>query len=124
MSVQIACPDPTHWRALLEGALSSEEQADLSLHLDQCDSCRQQLETLSGGDEPFTELTRRLCQPRPAVEQGLQQALAELKEHGSQVDSEPALEEDQQIPLDFLSPSENPGHLGRLSHYDVLEVIG
>src|SRR5262249_17736669 len=29
-----------------------------------------------------------------------------------------------EVSLDFLAPSDQPGHLGRLGHYDVLHVIG
>src|SRR5262249_39564649 len=36
--------------------------------------------------------------------------------------TEPA--DDDEPSLDFLSPSETPGSLGRLGHYEILEVIG
>ncbi len=32
--------------------------------------------------------------------------------------------DDDEIPLGFLSPSKKPDSLGRLGHYEVLEVIG
>jgi len=31
---------------------------------------------------------------------------------------------ESEMPLDFLRPSEQPGHLGRVGHYEVLEVVG
>ncbi len=37
---------------------------------------------------------------------------------------EPTLESDSRTLLDFLAPSAQPGSLGRLGHYEVLEVIG
>jgi len=29
-----------------------------------------------------------------------------------------------ELPLDFLDPADQPGHLGRIGHYAVLEVVG
>src|SRR5262249_43879348 len=37
--------------------------------------------------------------------------------------TEPSVPEED-LPLDFLTPSEKPGSLGRLGHYEVQEVIG
>jgi hypothetical protein len=37
--------------------------------------------------------------------------------------TEPSVPEED-LPLEFLTPSEKPGSLGRLGHYEVLEVIG
>src|SRR3954447_21631385 len=37
---------------------------------------------------------------------------------------EPGVEDDAAEALDFLAPSDKPGSLGRLGHYEVLEVVG
>jgi serine/threonine protein kinase len=54
---------------------------------------------------------------------GLRRVLEALKEteHGKAGDlSVEAVE----VPLDFLDPPAEPGHIGRLGHYEILEVIG
>jgi eukaryotic-like serine/threonine-protein kinase len=38
--------------------------------------------------------------------------------------SENAREDDDEIPLGYLQPSSDPNSLGRLGHYEILEVIG
>ncbi len=38
------------------------------------------------------------------------------------IDASPSPE--SEMPFDFLRPSQQPGHLGRLGHYEVVEVIG
>ncbi len=40
------------------------------------------------------------------------------------VDPEPTAEASEEINLDFLNPSTKPDSLGRLGHYEVLEVVG
>src|SRR5690348_4712647 len=40
------------------------------------------------------------------------------------VPAEPPAEDEDAGPLDFLAPSQTPGSLGRLGHYEVLEVVG
>ena len=35
-----------------------------------------------------------------------------------------AEEEEDETPLDFLEPSDKPGSLGRIGHYEILEVLG
>ncbi len=118
-----SCPDPATWRALLDGTLSADETGELSAHLERCEPCRQRLESLSGPDEECSGLLRGLDRTHPAAEPGLLDVIDKLKEEGSKVgDAEPAA--DDEIRLDFLDPPLKPDQLGRLGHYDVLEVIG
>jgi eukaryotic-like serine/threonine-protein kinase len=124
MTPQTSCPDPAAWGALLEGSLTREETGELSVHLEHCETCRQRLETLSGSDDESSGVLRKMGAARPATEPGLQDVIAKLKEEGSKVESEAPCSEGEEILLGFLSPPENPGQLGRLGHYDVLEVIG
>src|SRR5690242_1076841 len=41
---------------------------------------------------------------------------------GSETETVSAKE--SELPLDFLLPTQKPGHLGRLGHYEVVDVIG
>src|SRR5713101_6206038 len=58
----------------------------------------------------------------PAVEQLI--ALGPRQDPGGDTQEELAASTDDGTSLDFLAPSDKPGLLGRLSHYEVQEVIG
>ncbi len=65
------------------------------------------------------KLRARPAEPEPA----LRKVMAQLKDNPEETtDDEPALAGD--LPLDFLTPSDKPDHLGRLERYDVLQEIG
>src|SRR5262249_21644030 len=54
-----------------------------------------------------------------------EQAIAQLKGQATTAEAAsggPDAAESEGI--DFLAPSEQPGHLGRLDHYEILEVVG
>lgn len=53
-----------------------------------------------------------------------QEASSEALRDGNATMSETDDDESDEIPLGYLQPSENPGALGRLAHYEVLEVVG
>lgn len=48
----------------------------------------------------------------------------EILSSRSNSDSESQDEQEDEIPLGYLEPSSKPGSLGRLSHYEILEVVG
>src|SRR5262245_9586941 len=58
----------------------------------------------------------------PAV----QRPPGELDDHvsASATQADPASRRDEKVSLEFLTRSEKPGSLGRLAHYEILEVIG
>src|SRR5262245_6511849 len=98
------CPEPARLRRLLDATSPGEEHAALMEHLEGCDACRQTLEGLAAGGRSWADVARNLrggTGPAPTQ--------AEAAGGGS---------------LDFLDPPEKPGQLGKLDHYEVLEVIG
>jgi WD40 repeat protein len=131
---QADCPDAVRLQDLLDGMLPDVEQAELTRHLDQCARCQQQLETLAVGGRPWSGISR-LARWRSQAEPSLGRAIAELKQALSGPSEEaiaatrshvaaPTEDEAEEPILDFLSPSEQPGHLGHLGPYEILEVIG
>jgi WD40 repeat protein/anti-sigma factor RsiW len=124
MVEQASCPDPARWKALLDGSLPEEEQAVLNGHLQTCARCQQTLESLAAGTEVWSGAARHLGQEPQADEAALQRVVAELEAEGVPPSprTEPSPSED--LSLEFLDPPEKPGQLGRLGHYEVLEVIG
>ena len=43
MTVSFTCPDPRRLQDLIDAALATDEQEELSRHLDGCEACRQKL---------------------------------------------------------------------------------
>ena len=100
-------------KRLLDGKLSAADETLVALHLETCTSCRLQLESFAA-DEHWWDSTRsNLSGSREDVER---------RSPDEQVDLfEPI---PHPIPLDFLSPSDNPAMLGRLGEFEILERIG
>lgn len=94
-------------KSALARSLLAEEELALAAHLDQCESCSAAMEEL-------------------AAEPAFFQEAAELLTCDDLDNTTPSSE--QWSPYDFgveyLEPSDNPSHLGRLSGYDISEIIG
>ncbi len=105
--------DDERLRQLLEGILSAQTEAEVERHIETCDDCRRQLESLAAKEGWWRE-TRDLLV-------GAETAKAERLDRQSLV-----LQQDHVDPpsLTFLSPSDNPAMLGRLGEFEVLEFIG
>jgi WD40 repeat protein/anti-sigma factor RsiW len=118
-----ACPDSGRLKDLLDGTLPEAEQAELNAHLEACPRCQQALEGLVAGQESWAGAACRLGENDPEPEAGLRRVMREMKSDAPAAETPTEAPADD-LTLDFLSPPEKPEHLGRLRHYDVLEVIG
>src|SRR5262245_9181801 len=121
MDRQPHCPDDARLRGLLDATLPSQDQLDLTAHLDACPCCQHALEELAAGGTSLPEAVREAAASGPPSGSALWPALASL-EHN--VRTRVAGEERPAPSLDLLAPSDTPGALGRLSHFDVVGVIG
>jgi WD40 repeat protein len=120
----IVCPQREQLSELLAGVLCETEQGELTAHLDRCPRCRQELERLASGEEAWKETARKLGEACASHEPALQEVLADLCGQGV---GDPTQAEPGQVAEDslaFLGPSDKPEHLGRLDHYEVMEVVG
>jgi WD40 repeat protein len=126
MTETTACPDRDRLSALLAGGLTEPEQAALARHLDGCGACQQALQRLASDREAWSETARQLHAVRAAIPPGpaLQRVLAAFQapDGPERTQAEPADTHDEE--LAFLGPPREAGHLGRLDHYEVLEVVG
>jgi serine/threonine protein kinase len=95
--------DPNRLRLLLQDGLPKEQQAEVVGHLDDCAQCQEALEGLAA-DKSWWSHLRQLHDPRPQNRE-----VAELGED---------------FPAGFLTPAEDPGHLGRFGPFAVTAVIG
>jgi eukaryotic-like serine/threonine-protein kinase len=101
--------DPSRLELLLGEGLAEDGRRDLEDHLLVCAACRDRLDALAGGPPWWAEVRRHLGDANPNLPRTSD---LESPEAGAG------------MALDFLSPSDSPGSLGRLGHYEVLEVLG
>jgi serine/threonine-protein kinase len=116
------CPEPGWLQELLSGSLAPEAQATLAGHLDTCADCQRALERLAGGDFPAAA-AEQAGEQSPAGT-ALHRAIAELKSNLSEAPTQAGAAPVALGGLPDLAPPEQPGHLGRLGPYEVLEEIG
>jgi serine/threonine-protein kinase len=100
-----SCPAPARLLRLLNATLPEDEQAPLMEHLEGCAGCREALEALAAGRDSWAGVARGLRD-----EPGPERTAAFPPSGGAS--------------LGFLDPPEKPGQLGKLAHYEVLEVVG
>ena len=118
------CPDRTRLKSLLDGTLSTADQIALSEHLESCRPCQQAIEELAAGRDTWVGAAQQLRQPPPEPDAALAQAMEQARQAGMTDDTTLGSDLLAELPLDFLSPPDEPGHLGKLDHYEVLEVVG
>ncbi|HMF15389.1 MAG TPA: serine/threonine-protein kinase, partial [Gemmataceae bacterium] len=127
MTPREPCPDPSRLRALMRNELTVAEQEKIVLHLNDCDRCQQVLERLTSEDNAWAAGLRGLGEDRAEAAPGLERVLKDLQNPppGAETGPEPKPASGFFDFLgDFLAPPKEPGHPGRLGHYEVLEVIG
>jgi serine/threonine-protein kinase len=119
-----SCPDPDRLKEWLDGALPGDEQAALSGHVESCEACQQALEGLAAGGESWLGIARQLQQGPDEPSPGLLQAIEELRDMPQTAETHIGESTGAELPLDFLGPPDQPEHLGKIDHYEVLEVVG
>ncbi len=107
--------------AIFAEALNKGTPAERAAYLDEAcagdATLRQRVETLLASHEAAGNFLGK-----PAIQCAAEEFAGQACAADTQ--GEPAAEEDAVEALDFLEPSDKPGALGRLGHYEVLEVIG
>lgn len=133
MTITPGCPDVNRLQALLDGSLSEEDQGTLADHLSGCDSCRRKLDEIGQRLNFISEAVRDQIRVNTAQDDALQDMINTLRAEGPQpVGRGGATENLTQSPnatiadvsLDFLQPSDNARHLGKLGPYQITEVVG
>ena len=101
--------DRQRLQKLLDGELPDSAQTEVAAHVETCDACRFQLESIAADQ---------------ALWQEMQSALSDDNGGLAISSKESDRAESASIPLDFLSPSDNPAMLGRIGEFEILELIG
>jgi serine/threonine protein kinase len=120
----LSCPEIEHWKALLEESLSESEQASLNKHLESCERCQGTVSGLAATKELWAQAARHLGRGPQDDAAALHQLLADLEEEAAPPDRHRAADLGEDLPPGFLSPSKKVGHLGRLGHYEISQIVG
>lgn len=140
MTVTTKCPSTTELQALLDNDLSQSDQIELTAHLDVCECCQTALESLASQGKPLSNLVPKNPEPRfdatsafwPAV-RNLEADLSKASRlatpvaataPGSSARHTPTGAVQEEVPLTFLDPVEEPGYLGRLDRFKIVEIVG
>jgi anti-sigma factor RsiW len=118
------CPDIDSWQAFLQGSLSEAQQGELNAHLESCTTCQRTLEGLVASQESWRGTAEELHQAPLDPNGKLGQLMARLKARTAQGETQADSAGGHELDLSFLQPSQVPGHLGRLKHYEILEILG
>ncbi len=124
MTLPTPCPEPNRLKDLLDENLPAVELADLQKHLETCHRCQQVLQRLVADRPSWAEVATHLAQGQPAPDRGLQHLMDEIKADSSGAGTHGETASGDPVSIDFLSPSDQPDHIGRLGPYEILEVIG
>ncbi len=115
------CPNELALHGLLDNSLPESVQATLAGHLDTCATCQHTLEVLAAAPAFWSKLPRHLPTQGEPSEPGLERVIERLQASETE---RPAGELGVCLPAEFLGRSDQPGHLGRVAHYEVVKILG
>jgi serine/threonine protein kinase len=101
--------DRDRLQRLLDDRLPESVQTEVTAHLETCRTCRLELESLAAAE---------------IVWQDTREALSHVDDESPGPIAGDDHEETSLIPLEFLTPSDNPAMLGRMGEFEILELIG
>ena len=117
------CPTTEQLRALIDGTLPESDQATAQRHVESCAACQKTLESLVAGSASWDSALDHLRnEPVRIHETVLSEAIEQMKAEEFIESSDAA--QTKGNALSFLTPSDQPGSIGRLGTYEVTEVIG
>jgi serine/threonine-protein kinase len=110
----------------MHNELNAAEQDQLVLHLNECEQCQHSLEQLTTENGSWAAGLRGLKDGLAGAEPALEQVLKNFKKppQGPETQAEPKPKGLFDFLADFLAPPKEPGHLGRLGRYEILETLG
>jgi len=120
MNSPTPCPDSRQLESLLQDRLDVTDQSALTDHVGECSACQGALDRIAAGPKIDLQTVER---DRPGSDSAYWSAVAKLERDITLSDtsaSAPA----RDVGLDFLAPSDDPAHLGRLDHFAILGVVG
>lgn len=124
MTTPYRWPTDDELSQLLQGRLSAPRQAEIEAILEQEEDLRTRLERIAGGSSWIGRAGSSASQDDNSGDDfALHAAMDGLKAQASDATIHQGVDRGS-MTLAFLSPSDNPAALGKLLHYEVLELIG
>src|SRR5947209_10968897 len=120
----MACPHSALWHQLLGATLSTQQQAELAGHVDDCPGCQRRLQAWSAVNGAWTIPLRAAHATPSAREPALRRLLDRMKDQAGLMAGEAQPAGDERLLLSLLEPSQTADCLGRLGPYEVTEVLG
>ena len=118
MTAVVSCPEPAQLAAMLDEALPQPAQEEVQRHVDGCPHCQGRLDALAASDDSGLSLGL-LGDP------GGGRHSASTRQRSAADGQRSAVGAAQQtMAYPFLAPSTDPAALGRLGHYEILELVG
>ncbi|HLJ10469.1 MAG TPA: serine/threonine-protein kinase [Planctomycetaceae bacterium] len=119
--------DKRRLRDVLARAASDDAESELALHLETCESCRRDLESLAGSDGWWSDVRSFLSSAEwasgdPSADADGAGSVGAIPIPSDPFD--PHRLETWRKQLGFLAPSETPGSLGRLGSYEITDFVG
>jgi serine/threonine protein kinase len=123
MVAKEACPEKAQLERMLDGTLPPDDQTKVSLHLEGCPECQTQFEDLANKTRLLPDFE---VQAGEHAESALERVMDKIAGEGPDAATRggASQEDEGELYLPFLSPSDNPEHLGRLGPYEVVGLIG
>ena len=115
-----SCPEPARLKDLLDGTLPEPEQSALSAHLEACAACQQTVEGLAAGRDTWAGAGRLADAGHAPPAAALQKALDEVRDAPEVTQTHVGSASAAELPADFLAPPDDPGHLGKLDHFEAV----
>lgn len=119
-----SCPQPDELQQLIEGSLSGERQQECTRHMDSCECCQAKLEGIATGGTNLSSILVHANEAEPIASSAYWPALKELGADLSETFVPRSTPRSREVSLHFLQPATDPAYLGRLSHFDVMRVLG
>jgi WD40 repeat protein len=121
VTTPLECPAPACWQALFDRAVPPAQEELYEQHLESCPTCQERLDRAEEYQDELRRLGQQLGDPTTLpADPTLSEVLERLQEEGAS--TLPGSHEPTD--LYFLAPTEQPGVLGTLGDYQVVEVIG
>jgi predicted Ser/Thr protein kinase len=125
-------PDPAVLRGVLDSSLPEPVQAEVVAHLDGCSSCQVKLEQLAASGSAILDVARGVKEDaRPGETSAFWPALRRVeREIRNPVESLAVTRSDPDVSVqstpqfDFLDPPDDPGHLGSIDRFQMVELVG
>jgi serine/threonine protein kinase len=113
--------DPDRLDAFVRGELSEQQESALTAHLDQCETCGEELERRVAAADQWREASELLT--HRMRRSNVVDLANDPSTNGSLATSTPFAEQMDQV-VGMLAPTDDPEMLGRIGGYEVSGVIG